>query len=270
MSVNPLESVAAPPDAPGSTPAAPPAPAQSAAEIALQKKYGNDWGKANDGYFNVVKALNETQTAAQALQARNQQLESVVQQLAGGKGSTPADVDPLAQLQSELGLPVEPFRNGIRSEVQSAVAELFAPIIKQTQAEEVLSAEVENFPQLKAEARKFMADNEGVANLFNVMRQVDPVQAWKYAIRESVLSKASGQSRPPASAALPGGSPGGGRLPDPTPVSEEEKQKQAWDYYRQYGDSRPATAERYKGTSVDRHVQDTLRQMGMLPPDGGF
>lgn len=260
MSVNPMESVAPSQAAPESTPAAAP-------EVPLAKKYGGDWNKANEGYFNAVKTLNEVQSMAKQLLDRNQQLEQAVQQLAGGRSQPAPSDDPLAEIQSELGLPVEPFRKGINGAVQAAVAELFAPIIAQTQAEEALSMEIENFPQLKADARKFMSTNEGVATLFNALRKTDPAQAWKYAIRESVLAKAQGPQRPPASASLPGGSPGGGRVPDAQPVTSEKVQSEAWDYYRQYGDARPASAERYKGTSIDRHVQNTLRHMGIIPPD---
>lgn len=263
MPDHPLEQVA--------LPAEPVAPtAAQAAETALQKKYGGDWGKADAGYWNAVQKIKEVQDVNAAAAARVQQLEGALMQLTGGGQAAAVSNDPLDPIRTELGLPIEPFRNGIRSEVSAAMEELFGPLIKTAQAEEALSTEIENFDQIKGEARRFMAAAPEVAGLFDSLRKADPVAAWKYAIREMTFAKGSAPAPPPRSAGLPGGStPAGRGQANPAGPTSEEKQTAAWDYYREYGDSRPATAERYKGTSVERAVNDTLRRLGLMPPEEG-
>lgn len=270
MAVNQLEPVVPNPQGDASTAQPTPAP--------LQAKYGGDWTKANEGYFEVVNVLKneraEKSAAQQALQQKDErirQLESAVAQSLGVAAPAAVSNDPLAPLQTELGLPIQPFRDGIRSEVAAVVEELFKPIIQNAQAEESLASEIENFSQVKGQAQKFMAENPEVAGLFNAVRGTDPVRAWKYAIREMVLARnATPAPIPPRAAGLPGSSTPTGRAPvNPAGPSQAEKETAAWDYHKQYGDWRPAVHERLKDTSVERHVQNTLRQMGLLPPEEG-
>lgn len=266
MAVNPLEPVVAP-----VTPApVVPAAASPAAEVALEKKYGGDWSKANEGYFSLVKMTQEVQAREQAVAKRAEQLEGALSQLLGGGHPNAMSSDPLSPLQTELGLPVEPFRAGIKAEVESVLKAIFDPIMQQTQAEETLSTEIPDFSQQKAAARQFMAGNQEVADMFNALKTQDPVKAWKYAIRETILAKGGTAPQPPRSAGLPGsGTPQGRGPAQPVGTTPVEAEKAAWEYYNQFGDNRPALAERFKGTSVERHVQDALKQMGYLPPDGG-
>jgi hypothetical protein len=260
MSVNPLESVNPNPQAPPSTVPTPEPPA-------LFKKAGGDWGKANDSYFEAANTLSRVQGELQQRDERIRQLESAVVSFGGG-GQPNVSNDPLMALQTELGLPIEPFRAGIRGEVEAAVTALFGPIVAQAQAEETLSTEIENFDQLKGDTRKFMSVNPEVAELFNTVRQHDPVRAWKYAIRETILAGGGSAPAPPRSAGLPGSAtPAGRGQVNPAGPSQEDRETAGWEYHRQYGDAAPALHERFRGTSIQEAVNAALQRVGRAPPE---
>jgi hypothetical protein len=267
MAINSLEPVVPSPPL-----AQTPSTGPDASNVAVFKKYGGDWTKANEGYFNVTNKLSEVERNNSSLAERNKQLESyVASQLGVGGGNADFSNDPLAPIQRELGLPIEPFRNGIRAEVEAVVGALFNPIMATVRAEETLASEIDNFEQLKGEARRVMASTPEVAENFNAMRASDPVRAWKYAIREAALAKASGPGpAPPRSAGLPGSAvPQGRGQVNPDGPSQQERESAAWDYHRQFGDAGPALHERFKGTSVEQQVAKILERLGMVAPTGG-
>lgn len=268
MSVNPLE----PAIAPGTGAAA--STAQSPAnQSALYKKAAGNWDTANESYFNAVKAIGEKDTALQQIAQRNEQLEAMVAQVIG-HGGPPVNDDPFAAIQSELGLPMEPMRLGIRSEVKTALEELLGPVLSQYQAESTLAEEIENFDQLKGATRKYMKENPEVAETFNAVVSAKPAQAWKYAIREMLISQGGHPAGPPniAHAGLPGGHGGSvGRTEASGNVPDETKLKEALEYANTFGDNSPYRHERLKGTSVERAVRTALQQTGFTNlPDGGL
>jgi hypothetical protein len=263
MSVNPMESVIPQPPQTQATTAAP------APELPIMKKYGGNLQAVDQGYWNAVNTLSATQAESQKKDERIQQLTQAVMQLSGNGGQPAFSDDPLAPLQTELGLPVEPFRKGIHQEVLSAVEQLLGPVLQQANAEEALAVEIPNFDTVKSDTRRFLSSNPEVSKLFGELRKADPIMAWKYAIREMAMSRAGGAPEVPPTAGVGGGMTPTGRGAATAGPSNEERQTQAWDYYKQYGDSRPALDERFKGTSVERQVTATLRQMGLLPPEGG-
>ena len=237
---------------------------------ALFKKAGGDWNKANDSYFEAVKELGRVNEGAQALSQRNQQLEAAVGQMLG-MGGQPASTDPLMAIQNELGLPIEPIRAGIRGELKVALEELFGPIMSQHAAEETLASEIDNFDHLKGEARKYMKANPEVAETFKAVSEKNPVQAWKYAIRESLVAQGGRPAGAPSitHAGLPGGHGGSGGRVEPTgAVPDATKLAEALDYAKTYGDDAPYRHERFKGTSVQRAIDLALQQAGFvnLPP----
>lgn len=272
MGVNLLEPAIIPAGAGAST-------AQLEDQSALAKKYGGDWNKANDGYFNAVKeldargtALKERDTALQQIAQRNQQLESALATLAGGGAGLPDSDDPLAAIQNELGLPIEPLRRGIHSEVEAAVKQLLGPVLTQYAAESELANEIENFDQMKGLARKHMKESPEVSEVFNAVVGSKPAAAWRYAIREALI--ASG-GRPPGAtniqhAGLPGGMAGSAMRTEPTgSIPDATRLKEALDYSQTYGDDAPYRRERFKGTSVERAVLAALQQAGFNLPGGG-
>jgi hypothetical protein len=259
MAINSLDPVVAltPQPAPGQ----PGAPAQP--KNSLYEKAGGDWNKAAESYFNAVSKIGELHNQNQALTDRAQQLSAMLAPVVNG--GQPAVTDPLARLQSEFGLPSEPFAEAIdsrvKSGVQSALEALLGPIVKDMEASEKLSAEVENFDTLKGEARKFMAGNPEVLETFNAVRTANPVAAWKYAIREAMTAKGT-RPAPSTHAGLPGGMTPQGRGPV-NPVADATREGEALEYGRAYNDMAPYRHERFKGTSVERAVKAALRQAGL-------
>lgn len=262
MSVNPAEPAVV---APVSTPAPSAPTVDPAVQSALYQKAQGDWNKANDSYFHAVKELGSTKDVLQATTQRMQQLESFVAQHLG-VGGQPASNDPLAAIQNELGLPIEPMRQGIRGEVQAALQELLTPILARTQAEETLAGEIENFDQLKSQARQYMHQNPQLAETFKAVQATDPAAAWRFAIQSTLLASGGKLPGPPsaAHAGLPGGAIGGAGRGEPAPggVPDAVKLKEALEYARVYGDEGPYLEERFKGTSIERAVDNALRQTG--------
>lgn len=266
MSVNPLETVV-PPQAPASgQPAAAPTPERPA----LYTKAGGDWTKANDSYFNAVKELQTKNQQLEQIAQRNQQLEAFASQVLSGQPA--GNADPLDALNRELGLPVQPFRDGIRSEVEAVLTQLLAPTLKQVAADEALADEIPNFPQLKGEARVFMKANPEIEAVFNAVRQADPAAAWKYAIRESLIARGGGVGpQTPRHAGLPGGASVAGRIaPTPEGPAQQTRESEALAWGRSPGgEMGPYLHERFKGTSVERAVAAALRQIGYEVPGEG-
>lgn len=259
MSVNQLENVAPQPEP--STGNAEPTP--------VEKKYGGDMKKINDGYWNLNQELTRKNEALSQALPRLQQLEAVVGALlTGGQSSQPTD--PASALAEELGLASpESLKSGLRSEVESVLTELFGPFIQQMSADEELSTEIPNFEQLRGETRSFMKDNAEVAETFNAVRGKNPKAAWKYAIREMLIAKNQVQPSPQG-ASLPGSAaPAGRGAPQPA-VNQAQVEAEAAEYGRQYGDMRPYSHERYKGTSIQRAVQRALQQAGHTIPNEGW
>lgn len=273
MSVNPAETtVVAPPQ-----PAAPSSTESQSDQPALFKKAGGDWNKANKSYFDLVNEFQRVQGVAQTaeqLSQRNSQLETALGSLlGGGDGGQPASTDPLAPIQDELGLPIEPFRRGMRAEALAVMEELFGPVIAEHTAAEALSGEIENFPQLQAEARRYMHENSEAAEVFNAVRKTNPSAAWKYAIRESLIAKGGRLPEAPnvQHAGLPSGMNAGGRVaasPDGA-VSQQVRESEALKYAYEFGDNAPYRHERFKGTSIERAVRAAMQNAGLTPPPEG-
>ena len=153
----------------------------------------------------------------------------------------------------------------------SAVEELFGPVIKEHQAEAALSEEIDNFDQLRAEARRHMKDAPDVAEVFNAVKVSNPAAAWKYAIQQTLLAKGGRPPQPPnvQHAGLPGGQGGGGRVTMPGgAVPQEIREKEALDYAHAYGDNAPYRHERFKGTSIERAIASTMQHFGISVPPG--
>lgn len=264
MSVNPNEPVITPGEPkPEATPAA---PTVADNQPALFKKAGGDWTKANESYFNAVNELQRVYAVAEQLAERTRQLEAGLT----ARGSQPANDDPLAIIQTELGLPVEPFAKAIDSRVKTNVeqilTDLFGPFMKQMEADEKLGAEIPDFEQLKGDARKFMRENPEVAETFNAVKAANPGAAWKYAIRETLVAKGAITQPAPVHAGLPGGGTPQGRAPvNPAGPDQATREKEAAEYLHNYGDSGPYRHERFKGTSVERAMQAARRQLGYEP-----
>lgn len=266
MSVNPAEPAVV---APGTV--APPQPAPTAdpgAQSALYQKAQGDWSKANDSYFHAVKELGSTKDVLQATTQRMQQLEAFVAQNLGVGGQPDYSNDPLAPIQNELGLPIEPMRQGIRGEVQAALHEMLSPILNRVQAEETLAGELENFDQLKNQARAHMRTNPQLLETFNAVQATNPAAAWRFAIQSTLLANGGKLPGPPsvANAGLPGGQTGGVGRSEPAPagVSDNVKLGEALQYARTYGDTGPYLDERFKGTSIERAVDAALQQSGFV------
>lgn len=269
MSANPLEPVVAP-----QTPAQPPTGSQAQTRNALQEKVGGDWGKAETTYFNAVNELKRTHEIAEKAINRTQQLEQALAALSGG--GRPADQDPLAMLQEELGLPAEPLAKAIDSRLDSRLekrlTELFAPLISEMQAGETLSAEIPNFNDLKAQANAFMREQPEVAEVFNAVKAANkPAEAWKFAIRTMLTAQGAGQqAAPKPDLGLPNGRAVQGRSePNPNGPDQRTKEAQALEYGRNYGDMGHYAHERYQGTSVSRAVEELLRSVGLAGPPAG-
>ena len=258
---------------PGAGAGGPPAE-QPDDQPALFKKAGGDWGKANDSYFSAVKELQRVQgiaSNAEQLAEQNRQLQGALANLVGA-GQPGGPVDLFAQIQTETGLPAEPFRNAVssvsRATVMEELGKMFSPILSQMQADETLSAEIDNFDQLKGDARKFMRDNQEVADTFNAVRAANPIAAWKYAIREMAIAKGQKAPTPSPHASLPGGMTPQGRAPvNPAGPAQGTRESEALEYGKSYGDMAPYTHERLKGTSVERAIRDVMRQLGLPMPE---
>jgi hypothetical protein len=269
MSANPLEPVVAP-----QTPAQPPTGSPAQTRNALHEKVGGDWGKAETTYFSAVNELKRTHEVAEKAIGRVQQLEAAVAAMSGG--GQPANQDPLAMLQEELGLPAEPLGRAIDSRLdsrlESRLTELFAPLISEMQAGETLAAEIPNFNELKASARAFMNDQPDVAEVFNAVKAANkPAEAWKFAIR-SMLTAQNGQAAPTPrpDLGLPNGRTMQGRSePNPAGPDQRTKEAQALEYGRNYGNMDHYAHERFQGTSVSGAVEELLRSVGLAGPPAG-
>lgn len=266
MSVNPNEPVVPPaqsaPGQPGT---------QTPAENALFKKAGGDWNKAAESYFNAVNKIGELHGTVQTQEQQLQQLQQVVQGLVGG-GQPGAD-NPLTRLNTEFGLPIEPFEQAIDDrvgkKVEKALTELLGPVVRAAQAEDELSAEIDGFPDLKSKAQKFMRGNPETQKVFNAVRGSDPVAAWKYAIQQTLIAENQSPTPPPPAATLPGGmTPAGRSAPSGSGPDQRTREKEALDYGKAYGDMRPYGHERLTGTSVERAVRDIMTQLGYPPTEG--
>ena len=244
-------------------------PSPDLSGVALYKKAGGDWNKANESYFNAVNKLTETHQAMERTNQEVQRLTEVVQALAGGKGSV--NQDPLAELEA-LGLPVDNINRAIdgrvSSQLDTKLAEMFNPIMSQMQAEEQLSSEIENFDQHKAAARAFMHENQEVAGVFNAIRSAKPVEAWKYAISTMLLAKAAATPGGVRPTGLPGGAAPQTRGAAVPAVDQAKREAEALDYADKYGDMKPYRRERFSGTSVEQAVQKALVQAGLAPREG--
>lgn len=255
MSVN-LEPVA-------TTPAEKPStePVQEAL-TPLEKKYGGDKTKINEGYWNLNQELSRKNEALNQLVERTRQLEAIVGAVLGGQNGQPAD--PSLELAQELGLSSpEPLKKGVRSEVESVLTELFGPFVKQMEADEKLASEIDNFEALRSEARVFMKANPEVAETFNAVRGVNAERAWKYAIREMLASKGSVPSPGANAIGLPGGATPQGRGQAPLPVEQASREAEALKYGREYGDMSHYRHERFKGTSIQRAIERANDQAGI-------
>lgn len=263
MAANPLEPVVAPNAQP-----APGQPAAPAPKNALFEKAGGDWNKAGESYFHAVSKIGELHGAVQARESRIQQLEAMLSPIVNG-GAAPAN-DPWAKV-TELGVPAEPFREAVTGEIEPAVEKalqkLLGPIVREMEASEQLSGQVENFDVLRGEARKFMAANPEVLDTFNAVRKENPAAAWRYAIREAMVAKGAQAPAPSPHTGLPGGVTPQGRAPvNPAGPTEQAREKDALEYGRAYGDMRPYSHERLKGTSVERAIRAMYQQLGV--PEG--
>ena len=236
---------------------------------ALWKKAGGSWDKASDSYFNAVTELGKTHEALNSERTERGRLESMVRAAAGlGPGN---QASPFAELEA-LGISSDAIQKAIESTAQSIVDKqigtLFNPIVSQIEAEEKLASEIEDFDQHKASARTFMKKNEEVGEVFKALVQTNPVAAWKYAIRETLIAKQSQNPRnlPPR---LPDGRTPGGRGGPENVLSDDHKQREAAaaEYIQKFGDSGPYLNERFKGTSIERAVKQAMRQVG-YDPDG--
>lgn len=268
MAVNQLEPVAAPgTPAPGQ----PAAPAQK--PNALFEKAGGDWDKAGQSYFNAVSKIGELHSAVEQRDGAIAQLQRQVAALAGVGLPGAAEPDPLQRLNTEFGIPIEPFAQAIdqraSSKVEEVLTKLLGPIVRDMEANEQLASQVENFDVLKSGARKYMnaPENKEVLDTFNALRQVNPAAAWKYAIQSSKVAEiAAAPTNPSPHLGLPGGFTPQGRAPvNPAGPSQPTRENEALDYGKKYGDMTPYTHERLKGTSVERHIQGILQSLGMTP-----
>lgn len=266
MAANPLEPVTPP----SNQPAAPTASAEPT-NLAFYQKTGGDWTKAETTYFNAVNELKRVHDSAAAIAAENERLKAAVSTITGAPGGQPANDDPLAVLQDQLGLPIEPFQRAITAAAEKIVdgrlGNMFNPLLQEMQADEALAALVPNYVQVKADAKAFLAANPEVDAVFKAVRAADPKAAWQYAIQQSLIASGS-KPNPPASAGLPGSMTPQGRGPanqgGPTQATREAE---ALEYGRTMGGSMDHyRTERFKGTSVERAVRAAAQQMGIVIP----
>jgi len=259
---------------PGSEAAAGPKPADQPdySNNALHKKAGGDWNKASESYFNAVTELGKVHETLNAERTAKAQLEAMVMAAAGGKAPG-NQASPFAELES-LGISSEAIEQALEAKanaiVDSKIGTLFNPIVAQIEAEEKLASEIENFDQHKSEARKFMKKDDEhskeVGEVFKALVQTNPVAAWKYAIRETLIDKQAKVTRS-LPAGLPSGRTPAGRGAPETVLSADHQQREAEaaTYLQKFGDSGPYLNERFKGTSVERAVQNAMRQIGYDP-----
>lgn len=248
-------------------PGGPPAPAVR--DPLLLTKFGGDWNKADESYRNAVSEIGRTHQLADSATQRAERAEAALAQLAGGRPTNDA-TDPLEVLRTELGLPPEPFARAIdaraKAIVETTLHELFGPMQQAMDADEKLAGEIDNFEQLRGEARKYMREDPETAAVFNAVRKSDPGAAWKFAIQKTAIAKGITQPARATHAGLPGGMSPQGRAPEnPSGPEQGIRENEALEYGKAYGDMAPYRAERFKGTSVERAVRNALRQAGLVP-----
>jgi hypothetical protein len=260
MSVNPNEQEAAP---------SPEPKPEDFSSLALFQKAKGDWNKANESYFNAVNELGKTHDQLNAERAARAQLEAMLMAAAGGKPD-PANQNPFAELEA-LGVSPQALDNALNAKadklVEKKLSEMLGPIVNQVEAEEKLASEIENFDQHKAAARAFMKKNTEVGDVFKAVMQTNPVAAWKYAIKETLIAKQAEMPRNLPSR-LPNGRTPDGRFAPANPALDANHQKteqEAIAYMHQYGDSGPYRTARFKGTSIEESVRNAIRQAGYDP-----
>jgi hypothetical protein len=261
MSVNPNENEVA------QQPPPEPKPADYSSNALFQKAKG-DWNKASDSYFNAVKELGSVHEQLKAEQQQRAQLEAMVA-AAMGKGPTD-NQSPFAGLET-LGIDASAVDKSIEARVAAKLEQqmqtLFSPIVNQIAAEEQLASEIEDFDQHKAAARSFMKQNVEVGDAFKAMVTTHPVQAWKYAIRETIMATKSQNPRQ-----LPPGLPANraGNAPRSTPEfnlqEQRAREQEAIKDIQTMGDTRAYRHERFKGTTVEMAVREQYARMGLPYP----
>jgi len=231
---------------------------------ALFKKAGGDWNKASDSYFNAVSELGKTHDQLNMERAERGRLEAMVQAAMGGKA---VNQNPFSELDS-LGISSEAIQRELERTAQAIVDEklgtLFSPIVTQMEAEEQLASEIDDFDQHKSAARSFMKQNPEVGEVFKNVLKANPVAAWKYAIRETLIAKQAQPERksPPSQPSGRTPSQRGQEVNQTLGADHQANEAAAVQYLHQFGDSAPYRHERFKGTSIERAVKAAMRQVG--------
>jgi hypothetical protein len=263
MSVNPNESNEGTPEG-----QAPPPEQKDYSNIALYQKAKGQWDKANESYFNAVKELGSVHEQLKAEQQQRVQLEAMV---AAAMGRGPTDnQSPFAGLET-LGVSPDAvdsvIERKVQAQLQAQMETLFSPIVNQIQAEEQLASEIEDFDQHKSAARAFMKQNSEVGDAFKALVQTNPVQAWKYAIRETVIANQSQPTRK-----LPPGLPGSraGTAPrqqvEFDAAAQRERENEGLKLIQSHGDTRAYRHERFKGNTVEMAIRDQYARLGLPYP----
>lgn len=237
---------------------------QNQPKNALHDKAQGDWDKANASYFNAVNELGKTHEAVKQYQERVTQLEAIVQAALGGQQANP---DPFQEFDS-LGINSRAIEEAISQRINGGVekklSELLGPVLSQVQADEQLADEIPDFDQHKSAARTFMKQNPEVSAVFKALVKEHPLEAWKYAIRETVIAKQA-EGKPRDLPTNSGG--GGGRTTTERTTQNEadsaEAEATGLKYFHEYGDATHYRAARFKGTSVEAAVKEALRQAGL-------
>ncbi len=231
--------------------------------IPFYQKTGGDWSKANESYFNAVKEIDRTHESFKQVQERAAQLEAM---LAAGLGmGNPVNQNPFQEFDS-LGINSKAIEDAISQRVNRGIEEklntMLGPVVSQVAAEEQLANEIPDFDQHKSAARKFMKENPDVKGVFDEVLKTNPVAAWKYAIKETVIAtKAQPQRNVPTH--LGQGRAGERQEPMLDPEEQAQAEAKGLKYFHEYGDATHYTAARYKGTSIERAVRDAMRDAGL-------
>lgn len=185
----------------------------------LQKKYGNDWKKAEEGYFNIVNLtkelrdqLNEAQRQREEMQ---QQMLHVADALAGGRQSPLANrgnrsaVDTLAQT---LVIDKDLVRSAIEEIAGNAFDSKIGPIAASYKADEQMASTYgEKWTNNRNAVMKFINERPEYRAIYDrEVQNGNPLMAQEWAMlkwqnEEAPLKPNEGVRQAKADASIGGG-----------------------------------------------------------------
>lgn len=233
----------------------------------LQKYPGNSLeevhANADKGYWEMVNHTKGVLEKVSPLAEKAAAYDKLIGAVNGGqKAQKPA----IVQLAEELGVDPSLVQQAMREESAGVFGAALTPILSEATAMQELESEP-GFAQVKPHIDKWIKENPAVKAEFDALKSSGAVKAaWELAAFKWHAANPHAVSSPSKSAAgmVTGGQPNSTRHeatgPDP------EKLKAATEYYQAYGDPRPMTNERLKGTSVEaqmKSMQDYMNGMGL-------